>query len=124
MRVPADIRAVERPKNTIVENTGRPGPKQYPVRERAGSKYVPGGNPQPHNGRVIGHIIDFRFVPLQQIVAPDGPSMLSYGASAFVKSLSDDVYQDFLAVFDAKEACAMMAIATLRILFPRTDIDQ
>ena len=122
MSVPADIRAVERPKNTIVENTGRPGPKQYPVRERAGSKYVPGGNPQPHNGRVIGHIIDFRFVPLQQRASPDGPGMLSYGASAFVKSLSDDVYQDLLAVFDAKEACAMMAIATLQILFPRISI--
>ena len=44
----------------------------------------------------------------------DSPVMLSYGASAFFKSLSDDVYQDLLAVFDAKEACAMMAIATLQ----------
>lgn len=44
MAVPADIRAVPRPKNTVVENNGRDGPKRYPVRERALSKYIPGGN--------------------------------------------------------------------------------
>ena len=30
----------------------------YPFeRERASTKYVAGGNPQPRNGKVIGHII-------------------------------------------------------------------
>ncbi len=58
MAVPASIRAVERPSNTIVEDNGRDGPNRYAVRLRAGVKYVPGGNPQPRNGKVIGHIVD------------------------------------------------------------------
>ena len=53
MAVPAEIRAVPRPKNTIVDDSGREGPKRYAVRERSYTKYVAGGNPQPHNGKVI-----------------------------------------------------------------------
>ena len=34
MSVPQEIRAVNRPKNTIVEDRGRDGPKRYAVRER------------------------------------------------------------------------------------------
>ena len=69
MAVPAEIRAVPRPKNTVVENNGRPGPKQYVVRERSGAKYVSNGNPQPHNGRVIGHIVDGVFVPAKDKIS-------------------------------------------------------
>ena len=61
MAVPADIRAVPRPKNTIVDDSGREGPKRYAVRERSSTKYVAGGNPQPRNGKVIGHIIDYEY---------------------------------------------------------------
>ena len=45
MAVPEDIRKVERPANTIVQDSGRDGPKRYSVRVRVGSRYVPGGNP-------------------------------------------------------------------------------
>ena len=58
MAVPAEIRAVPRPVNTIVDDSGTNSPKRYAVRQRASSKYIPGGNPQPKNGKVIGHIID------------------------------------------------------------------
>lgn len=88
MAVPADIRAVPRPKNTVVEDNGRDGPKRYPVRERASSKYIPGENPQPRNGKVIGHIIGHQFVPVKGHVTSNGPDMLSYGASALVKSVT------------------------------------
>ena len=60
MTVPAEIRAVPRPVNTIVDDSGTNSPKRYAVRKRASSKYVPGGNPQPKNGKVIGHIIDYK----------------------------------------------------------------
>ena len=40
MAVPASIRAVERPSNTIIEDNGRDGPNRYAVRLRAGVKYV------------------------------------------------------------------------------------
>ena len=60
MKVPEEIRKVKRPVNTIVEDSGREGPKRYSVRQRGVVKYVPGNNPQPHNGKVIGHIIDYK----------------------------------------------------------------
>ena len=44
--------------------------------------------------------------------------MLSYGASAFVKSVSDDLLNDLLEVYPIKEAYTIMAIATLRIIKP------
>jgi hypothetical protein len=45
MAVPEDIRRVERPINTIVDDSGRDSLYRYSVRERAGAKCVPGGNP-------------------------------------------------------------------------------
>lgn len=51
MTVPAYIRAVPRPVNTIVYDSGR----DSTVRKRFDAKYVHGGNPQLRNGKVIGH---------------------------------------------------------------------
>ena len=51
MAVPAEIRTVPRPVNTIVDDSGTNSPKRYAVRQRASSKYIPGGNPQPKNGK-------------------------------------------------------------------------
>lgn len=118
MAVPDYIRQVPRPVNTIVEDNGRDGPNRYAVRERIATKYVPGGNPQPRNGKVIGHIYDDRFIPKQEPSAVAGPDMLSYGAAAFVKSVSGDILEDLLEVYPIKEAYAIMAIASLRILKP------
>jgi hypothetical protein len=100
MAVPAEIRAVPRPKNTVVDDSGREGPKRYAVRERSYTKYVAGGNPQPHNGKVVGHIIDMKYVPVGDapVKADTAPDMLSYGASALVKSVTQDLKEDLLAV--------------------------
>ena len=117
MPVPADIRAVERPVNTIVDDNGRDGPKRYAVRQRSSSKYVPGGNPQPRNGKVIGHIIDHKFVPVvDNSLHSTEPDMLSYGASALVKSVMMDIKDDLLAVYDASDVYAMMSLATLKVI--------
>lgn len=119
MSVSADIRAVPRPINTIVDDNGGDGPKRYAVRERSSSKYVRGGNPQPRNGKVIGHIIDHKFVPIpEKISGVAEPDMLSYGASALVKSVTSDLKEDLLAVFDAFDVYAMMSLATLRVIKP------
>ena len=106
MPVPPEIRAVPRPKNTIVEDRGREGPKRYAVRARGAIKWIPGKNPQPHNGKVIGHIINGKFVALankenNQNLIPD---MLSYGSAALIKSVSDDLLSDLLKVYDPVEA--------------------
>ena len=122
MAVPAEIRAVPRPVNTIVDDSGTNSPKRYAVRQRASSKYIPGGNPQPKNGKVIGHIIDYKYVPLTDSTAPDGPDMLSYGASALVKSVSADLLSDLLKVYPANEAYSIMSIATLRVIKPKVTL--
>ena len=118
MPVPLDVRQVARPQNTIVDDSGRAGPNRYSVRERSSIKYVAGGNPQPRNGRVIGHIIDLHFVPVRESTAATGPDMLSYGASALVKSVTADMLKDLLDVYPGQDAFAIMAIATLRVIKP------
>ena len=118
MPVPEAIRKVDRPANTIVEERKTDGPKKYPVRERKCVKYVPGGNPQPINGKVIGYIIDYKFVPLQSKISDDGPQMLSYGGAAFAHSLCGDLMQDLLAVYPPNDAYSIMSIALMRVLRP------
>ncbi len=96
MAVPEYIRKVPRPVNTVVEDNGKDGPNRYAVRERAGIKYNRDGNPQPKNGKVIGHIFDGAYIPLNGQTAASGPDMLSYGAAAFAKSVSSDILADLL----------------------------
>ena len=70
MPVPPEIRAVERPKNTIVEDRGRDGPKRYAVRERGSIKCIPGRNPQPlivvH--RICCHTVQLLWLNLFQVI--------------------------------------------------------
>ena len=111
MAVPKYIRDVARPVNTVVIDNGKDGPTRYAVRERKCVKYVPGGNPQPQNGKVIGHIIDGVYVPKNQAVTSSVPDMLSYGSSAFAHSVADDLMSELLQVYNARDAYRIMAIA-------------
>ena len=79
MGVPADIRAVPRPTNTIVVDSGRETVNRYAVLKRAYVKYIPNGNPQPRNGKVVGHIINYKYVPIPEINIYSGPTKLQYG---------------------------------------------
>ena len=118
MAVPEAIRKVPRPVNTIVEDNRREGPNRYAVRERASTRYVAGGNPQPRNGKVIGHIVDGAYVPNKEVVAEARPDMLSYGGCAFARSVSEDILHDLLQVYAAKDTYTIMAIASLRVVKP------
>lgn len=118
MSVPEEIRKVQRPKNTVVENNGKDGASRYAVRERASIKYIPGGNPQPRNGRVIGHILDGLFVPVKEQTANHDSDMLSYGSSALVKSVTADIFSELLDVYPAQDVYTIMSIATLRVIKP------
>ena len=117
MAVPVEIRNVPRPKNTVVECSGRPGKNMYPVRERSSVKYVKGSNPQPHNGKVVGHIIDGKFVPSTPKVKKN-TTMLSYGTAALINSVSKDIMSDLLAVYPVNVADTIMAIAALKVERP------
>lgn len=116
--IPEDIRRVPRPVNTIVVDNGKDGPSRYAVRERKGIKYVRNGNPQPKNGKVIGHILNGAYIPLNSETAAEGPDMLSYGAAAFARSVSADILADLLEVYPEKDAYSVMAIATLKVIRP------
>lgn len=118
MAVPEEIRKVERPVNTIVEDRGKDGPFRYAVRERSGVRYVRGGNPMPRNGHVIGHIIDGRFVPVKERTAQKGADSLSYGSSRLIRDLSADILSDLLSVYRADDAQRILVIAALRIIKP------
>ncbi len=118
MSVPAHIRNVPRPVNTVVVDNGKEGPNRFSVRERSGTKYIQHGNPQPRNGKVIGHIFEGKYVPLHTETASEGPDMLSYGAAAFAHSVSSDILSDLLDIYPIKDACTIMAIAMLRVIRP------
>lgn len=119
MGVPKDIRDVERPPNTIIIDYGRDGTKRWAVRERKRSgAYVPGKNPQPVNGGVIGHIIDHKFVPLREPLGENGPEELQYAPVALFRSVTGDVLEDLMGIVDATDAYLVMAIAALRFSHP------
>ena len=68
MAIPAEILAIERPKNTIVIRTNKTEPAHYAVRSRLGCIYDHGRR-RPKNGPVIGHIDTERkvYVPISEI---------------------------------------------------------
>lgn len=117
MAVPEEIRKVPRPRNTVVCLNGN-GINKYVVRQRAGAICIPGRNPMPLNGLVVGHIIDMKFVPVVRGTAEHGPDMLSFGAAAFAESVSEDLLDDLLEVYSPSEAYTIMAIASLRATKP------
>ena len=120
MAVPAEIRAtVPRPVNTIVDDSGKDVLQRYAVRKRSSSKYVLGGNPQPRNRKMLGHLIGNKYVPLQETTTIEGLDMLSYGISALVKSVSEDLFEDILKFCPINETYSIMPKATLRIIEPK-----
>lgn len=121
MGVPESIRSVSRPKNTVVIDTGSKGIHRYVVRERNGTICKKGKNPMPRNGKTIGYIINYEYVPKRQDVEKltlDKPEWLSYGASALIYSLGHDILKDLLEVYDEKTSYSIMAIAAIRIIYP------
>lgn len=118
MAVPESIRKVERPVNTIVEDSGRNTKYRYAVRQRGEIVYEKGKNPKPKNGKVIGHIIDGVFVPRAEKTA-EKPDMFSYGAAAFAYSFSENLYHDLLAVYPIRDAVEIIAVAMLKVIKPR-----
>jgi len=118
MGVAREILDVPRPRNTIVNDSKVDGPNRYAVRARQGSKYETGTNPRPINGPVIGHIVNGKYVPVVPKAGSDGAGMLSYGSSALVKSVSEDILSDLLKVYSISDSYSMIAAASLRVIKP------
>ena len=121
MAVPQKIREVKRPINTIVEDSGKDTLKRYAVKERKNEVYRKGKKGgSPRNGRVIGWIINNKYVAKKvesKINVPDG---LSFGGVEVVKNLSKDIYDDLLTSFDVVPAITVYVLALLKVLKPDT----
>ena len=120
MDAPQSIRSVPRPKNTVVVDSGHEGVCRYAVRERSGMRYGPNGEARPVNGRVIGHICNGIYVPVNNVprTASKGPEELSFGAAAFVFSETRDLFRDLLEVYPPEDAYAIISLAMIRAMKP------
>ena len=120
MPVPEEIRAVERPKNTIVEMrvNGR-GDVRYIVRERNGSVYSDGRS-RPKNGAIVGFIIDGRYVPKPEPepLEPEEVRMTSWAVERLVLDISDDIVDDLRKVYGEEDAETLYCMAILRVRSP------
>src|SRR5574344_102409 len=157
MAVPIEIRQNERPKNTIVVDNGGNTVYRYAVRSRKTVKYISNGNPQPINGSVIGHIINNKYVSLDEgknafknkskktiktkvvhnthdlkdtqtseIQNQDANKVpyASFGASALIRSVSDDIENDLIKSFGPDYGYRIFTIAALRVMKPEIPISR
>ena len=115
MGVPQEIRAVPRPKNTVVTDTGGKGPLRYCVRERNKAVRTAKGF-QPRNGKVIGHIVDGAFVPVSSRMKAKERRTL--GCALLVADLGADLRARLAAHLGDKDADLVLALASLGILHP------
>lgn len=120
MPVPEEIRAVERPKNTIVEmRTNKRGDARYIVRERNGSTYS-NGRSRPRNGGIVGFIIDGSYVPKPEAgpLEPEEVRMITWAVERLALDVSRDVIDDLRKVYDEEDAETLYCMAILRIRSP------
>ena len=115
MGVPQEIRAVPRPKNTVVTDTGSKGPLRYCVRARTKAVRTAKGF-QPRNGKVIGHIVDGAFVPVSSRMKAKERRTL--GCALLVADLGADLRARLAAHLGDKDADLVLALASLDILHP------
>ncbi len=118
MAVPIEIRQVKRPLNTVVIDTKLNSNKRYAVRVRNGAYKREDGSYYPKNGSTIGYIIDNKFVPISHLKKSNISCSLYYGYSAFIKSVSQDIYNDLLHCFDVNDAVKIFVIAALKVIKP------
>ena len=118
--VPEEIRKIERPKNTIVQVTKKED--VYLVVQRIGCRYD-NGRRLPVNGKVIGHIIDGRYVPKEESntkLSQRNFHVLKYGCAAFADKMGAELYRQLKEVFHPDDARDIYCLALIRTSFPET----
>jgi len=121
MRVPPEILAVERPKNTVVCVYGKNNDK-YSVRCRTGCKYDHGRR-LPINGRVIGHIINGVYVPKEDSsdkkpVSQSDIALKDWGNIKLCDELAHKLLDELCEVYTRNDALKIYCIAILRVCNP------
>ena len=118
MPIPKEILAVERPKNTIVYAYGKNKDK-YAVKERTGCKYD-SGRRIPVTGGTIGHIIDFKYVPVETVspVSFSDVDLKDWANIVLCNSLFKDILDELLLFYNRSDALKLFNIAILRVCNP------
>lgn len=119
MSVPEEIRKVERPPNTIVQDVHNKSGIKYIVRERNGQVYK-NGRSMPKNGNTIGYIIDGRFVGISEAgkIDPKEVSMNTWAVERLALDTTPDIMEDLRKVYDEKDAETIYSMAILRVRHP------
>ena len=108
MAIPAEILAVERPKNTRVKKSG----ERYLVIKRT-CKRVDGRNVPVELG-TIGEIINGRYVEKRAVPRSKEVEMKDYGEVALNDKCKGDLLQELASVWDIADAKRLLVIALLR----------
>lgn len=111
MKVPEEIRKVERPPNTVVYAFGH-DPVKYNVKQR--TYEIVDGKRVQKDGDTVGAIIGSRFVPNSGSITYADSDMLFWGRSQLVVDLTKDILDDLLAVYDRRDALKTYVMAVLR----------
>ena len=136
MAVPDDIKAVKRPKNTVVKPYGVCKDK-YSVVQRIGCKNKGNGRRWPVDGPTIGHIIDHVYValdgstpyaetgksdPARTTRVPETPNASVCGVDlknwaniSLCQKLFAELYSELLTFYSAKDAQKIACIVILRV---------
>lgn len=122
MPIPKEILTVPRPKNSIVIAYGK-NKDRYAVRTRVGCRRVNGGN-RPVNGPTIGHIVEGKYVPLEDKAEPQNVSAASsidikdWAGIVLCGMVFNDILGELEKVYSHDDALKIYAIAILRVCNP------
>lgn len=122
MSIPEEIRAVPRPKNTVVFAYGK-NKDRYGVKERIGCQRKNGKN-YPVNGKVVGHIVDGKYVPkestedVKPVVSSSSIDLKDWAGESLVLEAADCLLDELREVYANEDALKIFCIAALRVLNP------
>ncbi len=111
MATPKEIRAVKRPKGTVIKTVGR----HHYVYSRT-SKYVKGRR-VPVDKERVGKIIDFKFVPTKKKVIDESIEIKDYANVEFADNLAKNILDDLLQIYSESDALKIYTIALIRALY-------
>lgn len=113
MKVPPEIRNVDRPPDTIVYAFGK-DPVKFNVKLRTYTKV--NGKTVQTDGETIGSIIDMKFVPLERRkpIRYDNTDIKYWGVTQLAINLTSDILEDLLVVYARDDAIKTYVIAILR----------
>lgn len=118
MAVPKEILEVPRPKNTVILVYGK-NKDRYAVRKRIGCRND-NGRHLPTNGPIIGHIINGKYVPTDDIPSVEfSPVDEKEWANVVLSdNLFHDIFDELREVYNYSDAIKIYCITILRVCHP------